>query len=26
VPKDLAEELGGRVLHANEYFVMAAAP
>jgi ubiquinone/menaquinone biosynthesis C-methylase UbiE len=26
VPKDLAEELDGRVLHANEYFVMVAAP
>lgn len=26
VPDDLAEELGGRVLHANQYFVMVAAP
>jgi ubiquinone/menaquinone biosynthesis C-methylase UbiE len=26
VPEDLAKELGGRVLHANEYFVMAASP
>jgi ubiquinone/menaquinone biosynthesis C-methylase UbiE len=25
-PEDLAEELGGRVLHANEYFVMVASP
>ena len=25
-PDDLAEELGGRVLHANRYFVMVAAP
>jgi len=25
-PDDLAEELDGRVLHANEYFVMVAAP
>jgi hypothetical protein len=25
-PEDLAEELDGRVLHANEYFVMAASP
>jgi ubiquinone/menaquinone biosynthesis C-methylase UbiE len=26
VPDDLAEELDGRVLHANEYFVMVASP
>ena len=26
VPDDLAKELGGRVLHANEYFVMVASP
>jgi ubiquinone/menaquinone biosynthesis C-methylase UbiE len=26
VPEDLAEELGGRVLHANDYFVMVASP
>lgn len=26
VPDDLAEELGGRILHTNPYFVMAAAP
>jgi ubiquinone/menaquinone biosynthesis C-methylase UbiE len=26
VPKELAEELGGRVLHENDYFVMVAAP
>jgi demethylmenaquinone methyltransferase/2-methoxy-6-polyprenyl-1,4-benzoquinol methylase len=26
VPEDLAEELDGRVLHANEYFVLVAAP
>ena len=26
VPDDLAKELGGRVLHANRYFVMAASP
>ena len=25
-PDDLAEELGGRILHANAYFVMVAAP
>jgi hypothetical protein len=25
-PDDLASELDGRVLHANEYFVMAATP
>jgi ubiquinone/menaquinone biosynthesis C-methylase UbiE len=25
-PDDLAKELGGRVLHANRYFVMVAAP
>jgi ubiquinone/menaquinone biosynthesis C-methylase UbiE len=25
-PDDLAEELGGRVLHANEYFVMVVSP
>jgi hypothetical protein len=26
VPSQLAEELGGRVLHRNDYFVMVAAP
>jgi hypothetical protein len=26
VPSELAEELGGRVLHRNDYFVMVAAP